>query len=137
MAALAAVVALSATARAQSSERYRIRLTTVPMDGGMRVTVAGSGTGTAVLTGTTLAITGTFSGLKSPATSVQLHRGLKRGVRGAAIGDLSASRATAGSITGSVTLTPDEIKGLRDGHLYLELASEKALDGNLWGWLLK
>jgi hypothetical protein len=40
-------------------------------------------------------------------------------------------------VTGSVMLTPDQVKGLREGRLYLELASEKAPDGTLWGWILK
>jgi len=40
-------------------------------------------------------------------------------------------------VTGSVMLTPDQVKGLREGRLYLEVASEKAPDGNLWGWILK
>jgi hypothetical protein len=39
------------------------------MDGGMRNTVAGTGSATAVLTGTKLAVTGTFDGLLSPATT--------------------------------------------------------------------
>ena len=45
--------------------------------------------------------------------------------------------ATKGAITGSIDLTPDQVKSLREGRLYVELASEKAPEGNLWGWILK
>jgi len=122
---------------AQAPERFRVRLTTVPMDGGMRNTVAGSGSGTATLAGNKLSISGTFDGLKSPATSVTVRSGVAKGVRGDAIGKLTATNATKGSINGSVDLTPEQVKGLHDGRLYVEIASEKAPEGNLWGWLLK
>jgi hypothetical protein len=103
----------------------------------MRNTVAGSGSGSATLAGAKLSITGTFDGLKSPASSAKLNGGVARGVRGTAIADLQVTKSTQGSITGSVDLTAEQVKGLRDGHLYIEVASEKAPEGNLWGWILK
>ena len=135
--ALCALALVPVRAGAQASERYKVRLTTVPMDGGMRNTVAGFGSGTATLAGSKLSITGTFEGLKSPATSVTLRSGVAKGVRGNPIGNLTATNATRGSISGSIDLTPDQLKGLREGRLYIEVASEKAPDGNLWGWILK
>jgi CHRD domain len=135
---LCALVLLAAAhAGAQAPERFKVRLTTVPMDGGMRNTVAGFGSASATLAGSKLSVTGTFDGLKSPATSVTLHSGVARGVRGNSIGSLTGTNATKGSISGSIDLSPDQLKGLRDGKLYLEIASEKAPEGNLWGWLLK
>src|SRR3954463_10544794 len=80
--------------RAQNPERFKVRLTTVPMDGGMRNTVAGSGSATATLSGAVLSISGTFDGLKSAATAATLHGGAARGVRGASLGDLTVSKAT-------------------------------------------
>ena len=124
-------------AGAQAAERYKVRLTTVPMDGGMRNTVAGFGSAAATLAGNKLSITGTFDGLKSPATSATVRSGVAKGVRGNPIGNLMATNATKGSLSGSIDLTPDQVKGLRDGRLYIEIASEKAPEGNLWGWLLK
>ena len=121
----------------QNPERYKVRLATVPMDGGMRNTVAGSGSASATLAGAKLSITGTFDGLKSPATSAKLNIGVARGVRGTPIADLQITKSLKGSISGSVDLTAEQQKGLRDGHLYIEVASEKAPDGNLWGWILK
>ena len=122
---------------AQNQERYKVRLTTVPMDGGMRNTVAGSGSASAVLVGTKLAIAGTFEGLRSPATAAELHRGLAKGVRGASVGALTVSRATNGTVAGSLDLTPEQLQSLRRGQLYIEISSEKAPEGNLWGWILK
>ncbi|HUK35957.1 MAG TPA: CHRD domain-containing protein [Vicinamibacterales bacterium] len=122
---------------AQASERFKVRLTTVPMDGGMRNTVAGFGSGTATLAGSTLSITGSFDGLKSPATAAALKSGVARGVRGNPVADLTVSKATKGTLSGSVDLTPEQVKGLRDGKFYIEISSEKAPDGNLWGWILK
>jgi hypothetical protein len=133
----AAILSLAQSSAAQTPERFKVRLTTVPMDGGMRGTVAGSGSATATLAGATLSISGTFEGLKSPATAATLHSGVARGVRGVSVADLVVSKAVRGTVSGSVALTPDQVKALREGRLYLEVASEKAPDGNLWGWILK
>jgi len=128
---------MAVAAGAQAPERFKVRLTTVPMDGGMRITVAGNGSATATLAGAKLTVAGSFDGLKSPATTAKLNGGVARGVRGNPIADLTVTKATKGSITGSVDLTAEQVKGLRDGHLYIEVASEKAPEGNLWGWILK
>ena len=135
--ACAGLLLFAAPGVSQNTERYRVRLTTVPMDGGMRNTVAGNGSASATLTGAKLSVTGTFDGLKSPATAAQLHSGVAKGVRGNPVADLEITKSTKGSISGSVDLTPDQVKGLREGRLYLEVASEKAQEGNLWGWILK
>src|SRR5262249_2918183 len=103
----AGLLLCAAPIASQSPERYKVRLTTVPMDGGMRNTVAGNGSASAMLAGTKLSITGTFDGLKSPATSAQLHSGVAKGVRGNAVADLTVSKATKGAISGSIDLTPD------------------------------
>jgi hypothetical protein len=122
---------------AQNQEKFKIRLTTVPMDGGMRDAVAGSGSATAVLAGAKLTVTGTFTGLRSTATAARVHRGAAMGVRGGPIGDLTITGGLSGTIGGSIDLTPDQVQGLRKGQLYVQIASEKAPDGNLWGWLLR
>ena len=130
-------IGLAASGAAQSQERYRVRLSTVPMDGGMRETVAGSGSASAVLSGAKFTITGNFQGLRTPATAARLHSGPERGVRGASLGDLTVSKAMSGTISGSIDLTPEQVQNLRKGRLYIQISSEKAPDGNLWGWLLR
>jgi CHRD domain-containing protein len=131
-----ALISFTRASTAQSQEKYKVRLSTVPMDGGMREAVAGSGSAVAVLAGTKLTINGTFQGLRSPATGAHLHRGAATGVRGAPVADLTVSKAINGTITGSIDLTPEQMQGLKRGQLYVQISSEKAPDGNLWGWLL-
>jgi hypothetical protein len=127
---------LAASGAAQAPEKYKVRLATVPMDGGMRDAVAGSGSASAVLAGTKLTVTGTFEGLRSPATTARIHSGPARGVRGAALAELTVSKATGGTITGTLDLTREQVQSLQSGRLYVQTSSEKAPDGNLWGWLL-
>ena len=78
---LAALFITQATpGMAQSQERYKARLATVPIDVAMRNTVAGTGSATAVLTGAKLTVEGTFDGLVSPATTADVRRGPAMGV---------------------------------------------------------
>jgi hypothetical protein len=136
--ALTVVLLCATTTMAQAPRTFRARLSPVPIDVSMQATVAGSGTVTAVLTGSKLAITGSFDGLKSPATTAQLHKSPVRGVRGPNVLDLTVSKtdAASGTISGSFDLTAIQIADLEKGRLYVQLHSEKAPDGNLWGWLL-
>jgi hypothetical protein len=135
---LMAVVGFAfAQLHAQNQEKFKARLSTIAMDGGMRETVAGTGSASAVLAGTKLTINGTFEGLRSPATVARVHSGLAMGVRGAAISDLTVAKATNGTISGSLDLTPEQVQGLKAGRLYIQISSEKAPEGNLWGWLVR
>ena len=118
-------------------ESFNIRLSTVPMDASMRNTVAGKGYGKATLAGNILTITGSFEGLISPATVARIHEGKVTGVRGPAIGDITIDQAVNGAISGKLNLTPEQLVSLRKGRLYMQIHSEKASDGNLWGWLLR
>jgi hypothetical protein len=130
-------VAFGLSLDAQSSETFKARLSALPADARTRADLAGSGTVSALLTGTKLAITGSFEGLRAAATSASLHSSAAAGVRGPSIGDLTISKATSGTVTGSIELTPEQLTSLRKGGLYVQIYSEKAPDGVLWGWLLK
>lgn len=132
---LAIVLAASSLVHAQAAQ-YRARLAVVPIDLAMQAAIAGFGAVTASLKGSTLTITGTFSGLKTPATVARVHRGPRTAMRGAPIGDLTITGTTSGTISGSLELTKEQIDDLAVGRLYVQLHSEKAPDGNLWGWLL-
>jgi hypothetical protein len=129
---------MAAAQNAPAGETFKARLSPVPIDATMMSTVAGFGSITATLSGKQLMITGTFEGLRSPATTVQIRRGMK-GIRGPVILDLdlTISKAVKGTLSGSVELAPDQIVDLRAGRLYVQLQSERAPDGNLWGWLLR
>ena len=116
--------------------QYRARLAPVPLDIAMQSTIAGGGSATATLQGSTLTITATFSGLKTPATVARLHRSPKTAMRGPAIGDLAVTAGTSGTISGTIELTKDQVDDLAAGRIYMQVHSQKAPDGNLWGWLL-
>ena len=97
----------------------------------------------ATLAGPKLTISGSFEGLVTPVTVVRLHRGVAKGARGPAIGDLVVTKAangTSGTFSGSVDLNAEQLDGLKQGRLYIQVHSEKGLapDGsNLWGWFLR
>jgi hypothetical protein len=132
---LSAVLVCLTPLAAQSPRTFKARLSPVPIDVSMQSTIAGAGAVTATLDGTTLNVSGTYQGLKSAATTARLHRAF-RGTRGPAFADLKVSGGTSGTVTGSVTLTTDQIGELGKSLFYVQLHSEKAPDGNLWGWLL-
>ncbi|HTB20964.1 MAG TPA: CHRD domain-containing protein [Bryobacteraceae bacterium] len=121
----------------QNGETFNAQLSAMPADAKTRASLAGSGSASAVLTGTKLAITSSYQGLLSAATAASLHSAVAAGVRGPAIGDLIISKATSGMVSGSVDLTPAQLTSLRKGGLYIQIDSEKAPDGVLWGWFLK
>ena len=125
------------SAAAQDNETFKVRLSPVPRDIRMHATVTGTGAATAILVGTKLTISGSFEGLRSAATVVRLHRGAVTGVRGAAFQDLTVSQSTSGTIAGSIELTPFQVQALTAGKFYIQIHSESAPDGNLWGWLLR
>ena len=123
---------------AQSGDKYTARLAWVPTAGADRVT--GKGTASATLSGRALTVTGSFEGLGGPATVARLHEGIAKGARGRAITDLTISKATSGTVSGSATLTAEQVEALRQGKLYIQIHGDKGLapDGaNLWGWLLR
>lgn len=123
---------------AQQPRNFKARLSPVPIDVSMQATIAGTGSVSAVLNGTKLSITGSFDGLRSPATIAQLHKGPVKGVRGPNILDLAVAKTApfGGTLSGAMDLTPLQVADLEKGRLYIQLHSEKAPDGNLWGWLL-
>ena len=132
----AGLVCLALSLFAQTQEKYKTRLSPVSMDASMRANIAGLGAASAVLTGAKLTVTGSFEGLRSPATIAQLHEGRGTGVRGPVAFDLTVTKATSGTIEGSFDLSPEQLEGLKKNRFYVQIHSEKAPDGNLWGWLM-
>jgi len=136
-AATAIVVAFWASAALCADETsFRARLSMVPIDPATAAAITGVGEASATLDGDSLVVSGTFSGLQGPATVARLHSSPYTGVRGEAFADLTATPSTSGSISGSVRLSPEQVDALRAGRIYIQLHSESAPDGNLWGWLL-
>jgi hypothetical protein len=141
MSARRAVVTLSlllftVVASAQPPLTLRARLSPVPIDVAMQETIAGLGAATATLAGTTLTVDGTYRGLVTPATGVQIYESARMGMRGTLVGEFATSGGTAGTFKGAVTLTADRAAAFAKGLLYLQIQSEKAPDGNLRGWFI-
>ena len=136
-AALLAVIVLYPPngANAQGARTFHARLSPVPLDARMVGNVVGSGSVTATLTGSKLSITGTFEGLRSPASAARIHKSPKPGIRGPAFLDLKVSTGSSGTISGAFDLTAAQVQELAQGRYYVQLHSEMAPDGNLWGWL--
>jgi hypothetical protein len=129
--ALAALLVTPALA-----EDYATRLTAVAYEGAMRANVQGDGRVSANLNGNSLTVTGDFMALPSAAISVKLYSGVGIGVPGPAVADLAFSGQTQGTISGTVKLSARQLAAFKKGHVYVQLDSQKAPEGNLWGWLL-
>jgi hypothetical protein len=84
-----------------------------------------------------LNIIGSFEGLLSPATTATLHAAVAAGVRGPAVTDLTVQKAANGTITGSVKVSEADMVHLEHNGFYVELHSEKAPEGVIWGWFIK
>jgi hypothetical protein len=132
------VVTLGAVSavRGQAPQTFSGRLSPVPITVAQVRAVTGTGQATASLKAQTLSISGTFQGLSSPATVARLYLGLKPGVRGPAVFDLQITKATTGTFSGTVQLTAAQVEDLARERFYVQIDSEKAPEGNLWGWLL-
>ena len=120
---------------AQSGETYKTRLSPLPADAKTRPDLAGVGSVTATLSGSKLTVSGSFEGLKTNAVSAKLQNGIVAGVRGPAFADLTITKGTSGSISGSADLNPQQIQNLKKGGIYVQIYTEKPTDGTLWGWL--
>lgn len=134
LSALTLMVLGASQAEAQT-RTFLARLSIVPITVAMQETVAGVGSATATLSGNKLTIEGTFEGLRSPATVARLHLA-PRAVRGPAIGDLTVSNGTRGTVKGAIDLTDRQREALEKSSLYIQIHSQKAPEGNLWGWLI-
>jgi len=125
----------AATVSAQAPITLKARLAPVPIDVAMQATITGRGAATATLTGTTLVLDGSYQGLVTPATTVRVYESARPGTRGTLVGEFASSGGTSGTFKGTVTLTADRVAAFARGLLYVQIQSEKAPDGNLWGWL--
>jgi len=139
---LLVLLAMASTSlSAQSGDKYSIWLGRIPVANAREgAGITGRGAATATLSGNRLNISGSFDGLSSAATVARLHRGVAKGARGPALGDLTVSKGPSGTLSGAIELKPEDLADLKLGRLYVQIHSEKGLapDGsNLWGWLIR
>jgi hypothetical protein len=132
----APALAILLTGPAWGTDSYVANLGPMPLDQANNKDKLGRGEATATLDGKTLTITGSFGGLPSPATRAHLIVGLAIGVPGTESLDLTVSPADSGSVSGTLTVNAKQAAAFRTGKLYIQIDSQKAPTGNLWGWLL-
>ena len=128
---------------AQAPQTYQARLSVVPISNAAArnnidesPTVFAAGNVTATLTGTKLTVAGTFEGFKAPASIAQIRSGSAMGVRGPVLFDLTVTKATKGTISGTFDLSPAQVELLKNRRMYLQIHNDNTPEGALWGWFL-
>ena len=121
---------------APPSSTFPFRLSPGPRLVGTRADRSGGGSAIATLSGSELTLNGSFGGLLAVPTGAHLLMGSLPGVRGPVIADLTVSPATSGTLSGTVRLNSAQLAAFHKGGLYVEIDSDKAPEGDLWGWIL-
>ncbi len=134
MIAIALLLFGSAGVSAQDMNSLHGRLSPMPVTPATVKSITGQGQVTAKLNGSTLTLTGTFEGMSSPATMAHIHLGPKA-IPGPVILRLDVSNGVSGRISGSLTLTPEQVQALHAESLYIQIHSETNPEGELRGWL--
>jgi hypothetical protein len=119
-----------------ASEKYQAYISPMPYSNAMRADVTGKGNIIATLDGDTISLSGTFTGLASPATKAHVCLSKAAGIPGTAIFEVAVASGEEGKVSGTFKLDAAQTAALRKGKLYIQIDSEKAPNGNLWCWLL-
>ena len=136
IAALTALLAVPLLAQ-PGKTRYEVKLAPLPRDG-REPNLTGEGHVRADLyPGNQLSISGNFHGFTSDATEVSLLESHLPGMRGEPVALLNLIKAPNGTFWGTIPLTDAQAKALAEGRLYIQVDSQKAEDGTIWGWLHK
>ena len=120
-----------------AAEKYQVYLSAMPFTDATQPIMTGKGSALATLEGDTLSISGSFTGLSGPATKAHLSVSRGPGIPGNSLVDLTLVGDVTGKITGQIKLDPSQLAALRGRRLYIQIDSEKAPSGHLWGWLLE
>jgi hypothetical protein len=119
-----------------AAETYQANLGPMPLDEAVKKNMLGRGEATATLDGNILIVSGNFAGLPSPATKAHLYVSPAIGAPGGGGFELNISQADNGTVSAQLNLNTSQKTAFRTGRLYVQIDSEKAPNGNLWGWLL-
>ncbi len=119
-----------------AAEKYQVYLSPMPFSDATQPIMTGKGTATVTLEGDVLSISGSFAGLSGAATKARLSLSRGPGIPGTPVTDLMLVGDVAGKVTGQIKLDPSQLAALRSHKLYIQIDSEKAPSGHLWGWLL-
>ncbi len=132
---LTVIVSASAFSQANMGNSLRGRLSPMPVTPQTVRTITGEGEVRAVLNGNTLTVSGNYTGMSSAATMAHIHQGPKA-IPGPVVLRLDIAGGNAGTISGTLTLTPELIEALHAESLYVQIHSETNPEGELRGWLM-
>jgi hypothetical protein len=119
-----------------ATEKYQAYLSPMPHNDAMHGNFTGKGSAVATIDGDRMLLNGTFTGLASAATKAHVCLSMAAGIPGKPIFEVTIPAAVEGKVTGTLKLDSSQTTALRTGKLYIQIDSEKAPNGNLWGWLL-
>lgn len=124
----------SFSAAAQDMNALHGRLSPLPVTSATVKTITGQGQVTATLSGSTLSVSGNFEGMSSPATMAHIHLGPKA-IPGPVILRLDVSAGSSGTVSGTLTLSPEQVRALHAESFYVQIHSQTNPEGELRGWL--
>lgn len=129
--------AVSAATAQEPANNFRTRMMTAaftPSNGPF----LGDGNAAAAIDGRQIRIQGSFKQLAAPATRVRVLTGVDVGVPGEkTVAELRVSGSgTSGAFAGQIPASAANIALLRDNRLYIQVETQAAPDGALWGWLM-
>ena len=118
---------LSCGAAQAASENYRVELRPAARTDATRLLAVGEGTADVVVDGNKLTITGRFGGMASAATDAHLCIGEGIGSPGTCdVSDLTVTKASGGTVSGTVMLNAAQRAALPAGRLYVQINSVEA-----------
>ncbi len=109
---------------------------TVNLSGGAEippVSPAGTGSGTLTLSGSTLAYSIRYEGLTSAAAMAHIHGPADAAQSAGVLAPLEGAAGTAGTLSGSVTLTAEQISALMQGKTYVNIHTANHGSGEIRG----
>jgi hypothetical protein len=121
---------------AEKPEKYQAYLSPMPHNDAMHANFSGKGNAVVTIDGDTVTLSGTFNGLASAATKAHVCLSKAAGIPGTLIFEVTVTNTLDGKVSGTFKLDKSQIVDLHAGKLYIQIGSEKAPNGNLWGWLL-
>jgi hypothetical protein len=133
--AMLAVGLLTVPSLAQGTVTYGDKLGFMPISNANRPKIGGTGEVSATLNGTTLAITGSYSGLKGDATTLAVHSA-PPGMVGPEIASIDIAGTTSGDFSGEVELSSDQVALLEADSLYVVVKTAGNETGELRAWLM-
>ncbi len=117
------------------AQEYGDKLGVMPVSNTNRPLVGGTGNVSATLDGSTLAIAGSYEGLRGEANRLALHAA-RPGIAGPEIAAVEITGGNAGDLDVSFELTDEQIALLEESHLYVVLQTSRNKTGELRAWLM-